>query len=71
MAWVTLKQSNADAYVVQEDSDNELEDSTNPLSITCNSCKPCPVCCYKALLKLNLFTDAYKSISLDLLTSCC
>ena len=35
----TLKQSNADAYVVQEDSDNELEHSTNPLSITCTSCK--------------------------------
>ena len=35
----TLKQSKADAYVVQEDSDNELEHSTNPLSITCTSCK--------------------------------
>jgi len=56
---------------VQEDSDNELEHRTNPLSITCNSCKIYPICCYKALLKLDLFTNAYKSISLDLPTSCC
>jgi len=70
--WLTLiKRSIADAYVVQEDSDNELEHSTNPLCITCNSCETCPVCCYKALLKLNFFTDAYKSISFDLPTSCC
>ena len=28
------------------------------------SCKNCPVCCYKVLLKLDLFTDAYKGIGL-------
>jgi len=64
-----IKTTTADAYVVQEDS--ELQHSTNPLSITCDSCKACPICCYKALLKLNLFTDAYKSISLELPISCC
>jgi len=56
--WHTSRQSIADACVVHEDSDNELEHSTNHLSITCNSCKACPICCCKALLRLNLFTDA-------------
>jgi len=32
--WHTLEQSIADAHVLQEDSGNELEHSTNPLSIT-------------------------------------
>jgi len=56
---------------VQEHRDNGLKHSTNSLSITRNSCKACPICCYKALLKVNLVTDAYKSISLDLPTNCC
>ena len=58
--WLISKQSIADAYVVQEGSDNELEHSTSPLSITYDSCKPYPICCYKVLLQLNLFADADK-----------
>ena len=32
--------------------------------LICSSCQACPLCCYKVLLKLNLFTDAHKSIVL-------
>lgn len=65
--WSTLKQSVADAYSVQEESedkDSESEQDRKSLSSTCKSCKACPLCCYKVLLKLNLFTDAYKGIGL-------
>ena len=67
--WLILILSTEDVYVVQKDSDNE--NRTNPLCTRCKSCKGCPICCYNALLKLNLFTDAYKSILSDLPTSCC
>ena len=49
---------------MQEDSDSDSEHDRKTLSITHKSCKACPLCCYKVLLKLNLFTDAYKSIGL-------
>ena len=58
----TLKKSVADAYTVQESSDSESENNCNTSSK--ESCKECPLCCYKMLLKLNLLTDAYKSIAL-------
>lgn len=62
--WSTLKQSVANAYTLQEDIEHESEEDNETLTSTCKSCKACPLCCYKVLLKLNLFTDAYKSIGL-------
>ena len=75
--WSTLKKSIEDAYTTvscsrQKDdqdshSESEAEQDGNRKTIsssTCKSCTACPLCCYKVLLKLNLFTDAYKSIGL-------
>ncbi|KAJ8022901.1 hypothetical protein HOLleu_37926 [Holothuria leucospilota] len=52
----------ADSYTLQDDSDGESEQ--DGVSSSSKSCKDCPLCCYKVLLKLNLLTDAYKSIEL-------
>ena len=62
--WSTLNQSISDAYTVQDYSDSEDEPDGETSSNTCKTCKACPLCCYKVLLKLNLLTDAYKSIGL-------
>ncbi|PIK34269.1 hypothetical protein BSL78_28908 [Apostichopus japonicus] len=51
-----------DAYTLQEESDGESEQDRE--SFSSESCKDCPLCCYKVLPKLNLFTVAYKSIGL-------
>ena len=53
-----------DAYTVQDNSDSELQQGRKTLSSTCKSYKACLPSCYKVLLKLNLFIDAYKSIGL-------
>ena len=62
----------ADVYGVQEqklqkESDNESDNHDQDGKIAAKkSCKDCPLCCFKTLLKLNLelFTEAYKSIGL-------
>ncbi|KAJ8042673.1 hypothetical protein HOLleu_09490 [Holothuria leucospilota] len=51
-----------DYYTLQDDSDGEPEQ--DGVSSSSDSCKDCPICCYKVLLNLNLLTDAYKSIGL-------
>lgn len=70
--WSTLKQSVADAYSGcsgQNDSDSGESESDQeipalPCSSSTASCKACPLCCYKVLHDLSLFTDAYKNIGL-------
>lgn len=70
--WSTLKQSLGDAYSAcfdQNDSDSsESESGQDTTAIPCSSstasCKSCPLCCYKVLHDLSLFTDAYKNIGL-------
>ena len=62
--WPTLKQSISDVYKLQEDSDDEPGSEKRIENLSHESCKGCPLCCYKGLLNLNLFTDAYKSIGL-------
>ena len=65
--WPTLKQLKADAYGMQEksqNSDSESEQDMKTLSSTNKSCKASPLCYYKVFLKLILFTDAYRGVAL-------
>ena len=70
--WPRLKQTVEDAYETPEseqcDEDDvyEIEPSTSIGNTTCTreSCKQCPLCCYKVLLKLDLLTDAYNNLGL-------
>lgn len=67
--WSTLKQSEADAYSdssEQNDSDSGESESHQEIPVIPSSSgtasrKACPLCCYKVLNDLSLFTDAYKN----------
>lgn len=63
--WPTLKQSVVDVYPAENpDENHDDNDLRSDMPSTCDSCKACPLCCYKVLLKLNIFSDAYRSIGL-------
>ena len=70
--WPRLKQTVEDAYEIPEseqcDEDDvyEIEPHMSIENTTCTreSCKQCPLCCYKVLLKLDLLTDACKNLGL-------
>ena len=63
--WDRLVQSQLDNYAtkaVEEESDGQEE--MEIISKTCVSCKECPLCCYKILLRFNMLTHAYPLLGL-------
>uniref|UniRef100_A0AAQ5XSS1 DUF4371 domain-containing protein n=1 Tax=Amphiprion ocellaris TaxID=80972 RepID=A0AAQ5XSS1_AMPOC len=63
--WDRLVQSPLDDYAtraVEEESDDQEE--MDMISKTCASCKECPLCCYKVLLRFNMLTHAYPLLGL-------
>jgi len=61
-SWKHLKKSVDDEYTeelyLNSDTENEDEDISKP----CKSCKNCSICCYNALIKYNLYLNAYPTL---------
>ncbi|KAJ8375393.1 hypothetical protein SKAU_G00059730 [Synaphobranchus kaupii] len=65
--WDRLKTSLGDTHTARIATETETESGEKELDLihkSCASCKNCTFCCYQALLKYNLFTDAYHVIGL-------
>lgn len=64
--WDRLVQSPLDDYSTRavEENRSDDEEEMDITSKTCVSCKECPVCCYKILLRFNMMTHAYPLLGL-------
>jgi len=71
-SWKYLKNSLEDEYHVHslsnnmndEDENQEEEDLENQLKPCNSTCKNCAICCYRLLVKYNLFSNAYSLLTL-------
>lgn len=66
-SWDFLKKSVDDEYNEQlyiSDSENEDQENTEVMKPCNKSCKNCVVCCYNVLIKYNLFSNAYPTLTI-------
>lgn len=71
-SWDKLKNSAIDEYTIQnvnettssDEDDDGVDEEEDFVTAKCKSCKNCAVCCYKVLIKYNLYSEAYKTLTL-------
>lgn len=65
-SWKHLKKSVDDEYTEELylNSDTENEDEDKDISKPCKTCKNCSICCYNTLIKYNLYSNAYPTLSI-------
>lgn len=66
-SWNFLKRSVDDEYNEQSynsDSENEDLENTDDMKPCKKSCRNCVICCYNVLIKYNLFTNAYPTLTI-------
>jgi hypothetical protein len=62
--WNGLKKSLPESFEIQlNESENENEEN-NTVQLECKSCNNCMVCCYNVLIKYNLYSDAYRCLTM-------
>jgi hypothetical protein len=68
--WESLKINIAESYTLNhiddEDNDNDDEDNLKKYNncTTLSTCKNCATCCYTLLMKFNLYSNAYSTLTL-------
>ncbi|XP_060855244.1 uncharacterized protein LOC132932916 [Metopolophium dirhodum] len=68
--WESLKINIAESYTLNhiddEDNDDNDEDNLNKYNncTTLSTCKNCATCCYTLLMKFNLYSNAYSTLTL-------
>lgn len=63
-SWKHLKKSVDDEYTEELYLNSDIENEDEDISKPCKTCKNCSICCYNVLIKYNLYSNAYPTLSI-------